>query len=157
MTNTNTNTTPAAPAAPAATVEELQRQYDATAANLAHIAKQLGVGPAALNQVLKAGGLYGKGVASTKSIANKVIHTYGRYACPHLTDEAGGQECVITAEQCRAYAHRSAPTAPREMKHWQACNQCAHKESSAPPVPRAVQPRKLIPITTAISEASDAP
>ena len=38
MTNTNTNTTPAAPAA---TVEELQRQYDATAAKLAQIAKQL--------------------------------------------------------------------------------------------------------------------
>ncbi|MEN5179224.1 hypothetical protein ABE501_05505 [Comamonas testosteroni] len=134
----------------------LKARADMPGAVQAHIAKQLGIGPAALNQVLKAGGLYGKGIASTKSIANKVIHTFGRYACPHLTGEASGEECVITAEQCRAYAHRPAPTAPREMKHWQACNRCVHKESSAPPLPRAVQHRKVIPITTASQEARDA-
>ncbi|MFE1573759.1 hypothetical protein ACFIQG_18355, partial [Comamonas odontotermitis] len=131
----------------------LQARVDQPGTVRAHIAKQLGIGPAALSQVLNASGEYGKGTASTSRIADKVTHTFGRYACPHLTDEASGEECVITAEQCRAYAHRPAPTAPREMKHWQACNRCVHKESSAPPVPRAVQHRKVIPITTAPQEA----
>ena len=134
----------------------LQARTEQPGAVRAHIAKQLGIGPAALSQVLNASGLYGTGVASTKSIANKVIHTFGRYACPHLTDEAGGEACVITAEQCRAYAHRAAPTAPREMKHWQACNHCAHKEASAPPVPHAVQHRKAVPITPIPQETNDA-
>lgn len=132
----------------------LQARVDQPGAVRAHIAKQLGIGPAALSQVLNASGLYGTGVASTKTIANKVVHTFGRYACPHLTDESGGDVQVITAEQCRTFAHRSAPTAPREMKHWQACNQCAHKEDSAPPIPRAVQPRKVIPISTLPKEVA---
>lgn len=133
----------------------LKARADMPGAVRAHIAKRLGIGPAALSQVLNASGEYGKGTASTSRIADKVIHTFGRYACPHLTDEAGGEDCVISAEQCRAYAHRPAPTAPREMKHWQACNRCAHKESCAPPVPRAIQHRKVIPITKT-PEAQDA-
>jgi hypothetical protein len=50
---------------------------------------------------------------------------------------------VITAEQCRGYAHRPAPTgSPRDMQHWQACNACPHKALTAPPEPREVKPRK---------------
>lgn len=118
----------------------------------AQIAKLLGISAAALSQVLNGSGCYGSGAAKTDRIAEKVIHTFGRYACPHLTDEAGGVEQVITAEQCRAYAHRNAPTSnPRDTQHWQACRQCKHRDASAPPVPRALQPRgsrKVIPITT---------
>ncbi|MEX8193592.1 hypothetical protein [Comamonas guangdongensis] len=116
----------------------------------AHMAKQLGISAAALSQVLNASGCYGNGTASTGRIAEKVIHTFGLYTCPHLTAEASGDDQVITAEQCRAFAHREAPTSsPREMQHWQACLQCPHREASAPPVPRALQPRggrKVIPL-----------
>ena len=132
----------------------LQARLEQTGAIRARVAKQLGISPAALSQVLNASGLYGTGVASTSGIANRVIHTFGRYSCPHLTDEAGGEVRVITADQCRAYAHRTAPTAPREMKHWQACNQCVHREASAPPVPRAMQARKVIPISATPREVA---
>ena len=127
----------------------------------AHIARQLGISAAALSQVLNSSGCYGNGTASTSRIAEKVVHTFGRYACPHLTAEAAGEDQVITAEQCRAFAHREAPTSsPREMQHWQACRQCKHREASAPPVPRALQPRgsrKVIPITTAQEDSNASP
>ena len=127
----------------------------------ADLARQLGISAAALSQVLNASGCYGNGKASTAHIAEKVIHTFGRYACPHLTAEAAGDDQVITAEQCRAFAHRDAPTSsPREMQHWQACRQCKHREASAPPVPRALQPRgsrKVIPITTAQEDSNASP
>ncbi len=97
-----------------------------------HIARELGISPGALSQVLNASGLYGNGQSSTSRIASRVIHTYGRYPCPYLTGEAAGQEQVITADQCRAYAHRPAPGSPREMKHWQACNACPHKAACTP-------------------------
>lgn len=111
------------------------------------VAKTLGISPATLSQVLNGSGEYGKGTASTARVADKVVHTFGRYVCPHLTEEAGGVSQEVTADQCRAHAHRSAPSTPRDMRHWQACNRCPHKAASAPPVARAVQPRsKVIPI-----------
>lgn len=112
------------------------------------VAKQLGISPATLSQVLNGSGLYGTGQASTERIADKVTHTFGRYTCPHLTEEAAGEPQVVTAEQCRGYAHSAPPTgSPRAMQHWQACRQCPHKAASAPPVPRAIHPRnKVIPI-----------
>ena len=113
----------------------------------AHIALALGISRTALSMILNGTGPYGEGQASTDRIAERVIHTYGRYVCPHLTEEAGGVSQEVTADQCRAHAHRSAPSTPRDMRHWQACNQCPHKAASAPPVARAVQPRnKVIPI-----------
>lgn len=112
------------------------------------VAKQLGISPATLSQVLNGSGLYGTGQASTERIADKVTHTFGRYTCPHLTEEAAGEPQVVTAGQCRGYAHSAPPTgSPRAMQHWQACRQCPHKTASAPPVPRAIHPRnKVIPI-----------
>jgi transcriptional regulator with XRE-family HTH domain len=108
----------------------------------AHIARQLGISPAALSQVLNGSGAYGSGAASTSRIADRVQRTFGRYPCPHLTAESSGDERVITAEQCRAFAHRPAPTAsPRDMQHWQACRQCPHREASAPPAPKEPQRR----------------
>ncbi|MDP3887045.1 hypothetical protein [Hydrogenophaga sp.] len=109
----------------------------------ARIAEQLGISSTALSMVINATGPYGTGAASTDRIAERVVHTFGRYACPHLTAEAGGEECVITADQCRAYAHRPPPTgSPRAMQHWQACRQCSHREASVPPVERIPVPRK---------------
>ena len=103
----------------------------------AHIALALGISRTALSMVLNGTGPYGEGKASTDRVAERVIHTYGRYVCPHLTEEEGGDERVITAEQCRAIAHRSPPTgSPRDMQHWQACRKCPHREASAPPIQR---------------------
>ena len=118
------------------------------------IAKQLGISPATLSQVLNGSGLYGTGQASTERIADKVTHTFGRYTCPHLTEEAAGEPQVVTAEQCRGYAHSAPPTgSPRAMQHWQACRQCKHLAASAPPMPRAMQRRNVIPLTPQNQEA----
>lgn len=109
------------------------------------IAGQLGISPAALSQVLNGSGEYGKGTASTRRIADRVEHTFGCYACPYLTEEDGGEEQVITADQCRLYAHCPPPIgSPRAMQHWQACRQCPHKAASAPPVARVVKPRTKV-------------
>jgi hypothetical protein len=108
-------------------------------------AQALGVSAPVVSQVLNGSGKYGRGEASTEHLAERVIHTFGRFPCPHLSEESGfgDQHVVITAEQCRAYAHRPAPTgSPREMKHWQSCNACPHKAHTAPPAPREVKPRK---------------
>ncbi|SDD57070.1 hypothetical protein SAMN05192589_107138 [Paracidovorax valerianellae] len=121
------------------------------------VARQLGISGAALSQVLNGSGKYGEGKASTAHIASRVEHTFGRYTCPHLTEEAGGEPQAVSAEQCRAFAHRSPPTgSPRAMQHWQACRQCPHKAASAPPQQRPVVPRKAIPISVQPMEASDA-
>lgn len=114
----------------------LQQRLQAASATQSAVARQLGISDGALSQVLRATGAYGTGAASTERIADRVIHTFGRYPCPHLSAEAG-EERVITAEQCRAYAHRPAPSAPRDMRHWQACRSCPHMAASAPPAPRA--------------------
>jgi hypothetical protein len=107
------------------------------------IAKALGISGTALSMVLNGTGPYGDGSASTVRIADRVRHTYGRYVCPHLTEESGGEPQDVTAEQCRAYAHCPPPTgSPRAMQHWQACRQCAHRAASAPPVERTPVPRK---------------
>lgn len=109
----------------------------------ARIAAQLGISNTALSMVMNGTGPYGDGSASTTRFAERVVHTFGRYACPHLTAEAGGEECVITADQCRGYAHRSPPTgSPRAMQHWQACRHCHHREASAPPIEKTPVPRK---------------
>ncbi|HRL97849.1 MAG TPA: hypothetical protein PLE22_00205 [Acidovorax sp.] len=125
----------------------LQSRTEGTQRTL--IAKQLGISPATLSQVLNGSGLYGTGQASTERIADKVLHTFGRYTCPHLTEEAAGEPQVVTAAQCRAYAHSAPPTgSPRAMQHWQACRQCPHKAASAPPALRDPQPRpkRFVPI-----------
>jgi DNA-binding transcriptional regulator YdaS (Cro superfamily) len=107
------------------------------------VADALGASPAQVSQVLNGTGKYGSGQCSTDRIAEKVLHTFGQFACPHLSEQANGQAIVITAEQCRGYAHRPAPTgSPRDMQHWQACNSCPHKAHTAPPKPREVKPRK---------------
>lgn len=106
------------------------------------VAKLLGVSSPTLSQVLNASGKYGSGQASTAAVALRVIHTFGNYACPHLSAEAGGTPKHISADQCRQWAHRPAPTgSPRDVQHWQSCQTCPHKAASAPPVARPLVPR----------------
>lgn len=117
---------------------------DAAAKNMKkkEVAAALGVSAPQLSQVMNGTGKYGTGEASTRKLGDKVLHTFGRYTCPHLTEQAG-QPTEVTAEQCRSHAHRPAPAgSPRDMQFWQACNACPHKAHSAPPVVRDPQPRK---------------
>lgn len=108
----------------------------------AEVARRLGVSAPTVYQVFNGTGLYGTGAASTARLSVKVLHVLGSYACPHLTEQSG-RERVITADQCRTYAHRPAPIgSPGDLAHWQACRKCPHRALSAPPTPRVPMPRK---------------
>lgn len=95
------------------------------------VALRLGLSKGAISQVLNGTGLYGQGVVSTAHIAQRVMHVFDRFPCPHLSSESVEGEVVITSAQCRAWAHRPPPTSsPREIQHWQACQHCPHKQMS---------------------------
>lgn len=103
------------------------------------VSKQLGLSDATVSQVLNGTGLYGTGTASTKRIAERVVNTYANWPCPFLGEEG---ERVISAAECRSYAHRDAPTtSPRDLQHWRACRECPMKSRSAPPEVRVSSPR----------------
>jgi len=108
------------------------------------VALALRVSAPVISQVLNGSGKYGSGEASTAKVADRVTHTFGRFQCPHLSEQSvTGEPVVITADQCRFYAHRPAPIgSPRDMQHWQSCNGCPHKAHTAPVGPREVKPRK---------------
>lgn len=107
----------------------------------ARVAEMLGVSAPALSQVLNGSGKYGSGEAKTDRFGERVIHVFGRYECPHLTEQ-NGESTVIEATQCAFNAHRPPPIgSPRDMQFWQACNACKHKAASAPVTAREVKPR----------------
>lgn len=106
------------------------------------VATRLGVSAPLLSQVLNGSGKYGTGQAGTGRFGERVVHTFGRYQCPHLSEQNGAPK-VIDADECRVFAHRPAPVgSPRDMQHWQACNTCPHKAATAPVPPREIKPRK---------------
>lgn len=110
--------------------------------NTAAVALRLGVSAPLLYQVLSGTGEYGKGTASTKRLADKVLHQLGSYPCPHLSEQHE-EERVITSDECRRYAHRAPPTgSPRELRHWQACRRCVHFTAAAPPQQRPTTTRR---------------
>lgn len=114
------------------------------------IARRLGVAQPTVCQVLNGSGLYGTGQAGTARMAEKVVHLLGQYACPHLSEQHNAPR-VISADECRVYAHRNPPIgSPRDLAHWQACRKCPHFALSAPPLPREPKPRKK-------AAAADAP
>lgn len=118
------------------------------------VAEALGVSAPLLSQVLNGSGKYGTGEASTAKLADRVMHTFGRYDCPHLSEQNGAPH-VITSDECRVFAHRPAPVgSPRDMQHWQACNTCPHKAHTAPAAPREVKPRKARATEAPISSPS---
>lgn len=120
------------------------------------VAVYLGVSGSTVTQVLNGTGLYGTGKASTHRIADKVIHKFGQFECPHLT-ERFGEPRVISADECRTHAHRATPPigSPQALLHWRACNGCQHKPLSAPGTPREPKPRrKAIPIHPLPKEAA---
>lgn len=106
------------------------------------LAKRLGVAQPTVCQVLNGSGLYGTGQASPARLAEKVVHLLGQYVCPHLSEQHG-ESRVISADECRVYAHRNPPIgSPRDLAHWQACRRCPHFALSAPAGERVVKPRK---------------
>lgn len=110
--------------------------------NKAAVAERLGVSAPLVYQVLSGTGEYGKGTASTKRIADKVLHQLGSYPCPHLSEQHE-EVRVISSDECRRYAHRAPPTgSPRELRHWQACRKCPHFTPAAPPQPRPPTTRR---------------
>lgn len=105
------------------------------------LADALGVSPSTVGQVLSGGGLYGTGQASTARVAQLVVHKLGHFECPHLTERFGAPR-VISADECRSYAHRATPPigSPQALLHWRACGACPHKPLSAPAAPRVPRP-----------------
>lgn len=107
------------------------------------VAAELGVSQGTVSQVLRGTGLYGTGKASTVHIARRVLDTYSHWECPFLSDD---EPRTVTSAECRAFAHRPAPTSsPRNLAHWRACQQCPMKARSAPPVARPHKPRPRHP------------
>lgn len=111
--------------------------------NKSRVALRLGVSAAAVGQVLNGSGNYGNGKASPAKLAERVLHKFGSYECPHLT-EMFAEPRVITADECRTHAHRETVPigSPGAMAHWRACNTCPHKPLAAPAVPKVPKPRK---------------
>lgn len=119
------------------------------------VARQLARSPSLVNQVIKGGGAYGTGAASTDKFAQRVLDTFGNWPCPYLGD--GGADRVISSTQCRTYAHRDAPTgSPRDLAHWRACRTCPNKARSAPPAHRPVVPRPRQADATSTAPSGDA-
>lgn len=113
------------------------------------VAELLNVSAPLLSQVINRSGKYGTGEASTDKVAEKVLHTFGSWECPHLTEQ-NNEPKLLSPDECRVFAHRPPPIgSPRDIQHWQACTKCSHKAFTAPPVPRESKPRKsrVIPIT----------
>lgn len=107
------------------------------------VARALGVSRSAVCQILNGSGRYGAGTVSTDRIADRVVRTFDRFECPHLSQQAEpGQIVIVTAEECRGHAHRPLPGgSPRALQHWLACRQCPQKDANAPSVVREVAPR----------------
>lgn len=112
----------------------------------AKVAARLGVSGSTVSQVLRGSGEYGTGRAKTDRLFERVVHKFGSYECPHLT-EMYAEPRVITAAECRSYAHRATPPigSPGLMSHWRACATCPHKALSAPAAPKPPVPRKKAP------------
>jgi len=99
------------------------------------VALRMGVSPATVGQVMNGSGAYGDGTASTAKVAVLVMHKFGQFECPHLS-ERFAEPRVISASECRQHAHQPAPPigSPQALLHWRACSTCPHKALSAPAV-----------------------
>lgn len=124
---------------------ELLRQA-ASRETKAKVAARLGVSGSTVGQVLNGSGLYGTGEASTRRIADLVLHKFGSFECPHLS-ERFAEPRVISAAECRSYAHRETVPigSPQALNHWRACSTCPHKPLSAPAQPKEPKPRRKAP------------
>lgn len=80
------------------------------------VADQLGVSRTMVSLVVK-GTYHGR----MDKFERLVLDALDGFACPHLGSR-------VTANACRGYALREAPTSSaREARHWRACQACPHK------------------------------
>jgi hypothetical protein len=83
----------------------------------AQVARELGVSATAVSLLLAE-----KYPARTDKLADRVLLRYGRIHCPYLDEE-------IAFSACRDHHDRPAPTSsPFAMRHWRACQSCAHNK-----------------------------
>jgi len=86
------------------------------ASSITAIADKLDMSRTSISLVLS-----GKYPAKTDKIAAKVLDMFARITCAHTSVE-------ITHAECRALSTSSVPTSsPQAMRHWRACQSCAHK------------------------------
>ncbi|MBP9101482.1 MAG: helix-turn-helix transcriptional regulator [Nitrosomonas sp.] len=99
-------------------VEAYNAQFRNGKGGIKKAAEQLGVSRSTISLILS-----GQYIASSEHVAKKVLEVFARVQCPHL-----GQD--ISNQQCRENSSREAPTSsPRAMKHWRACQSCAHNQN----------------------------
>lgn len=86
------------------------------ATSMTAVASKLEVSRTTISLVLS-----GKYPAKTDKIAAKVLDMFARITCVHTCVE-------ITHAECRALSTSAVPTSsPQAMRHWRACQSCAHK------------------------------
>lgn len=57
----------------------------------------------------------------TDAFATRVLERFDTVDCPHLAQS-------LTSSACRQYASRPCPiNSSREVRHWRACQGCAHR------------------------------
>jgi len=60
--------------------------------------------------------------AKIDKVCARVLNAYARLTCPHTGIE-------ISYAACRTLSSSAVPTSsPQAMRHWRACQSCAHKE-----------------------------
>lgn len=68
--------------------------------------------------------LNGEPFGKPANLEKLVRDCFERYACPYL-----GRE--ISKAECTKYTGKTVPTSsPHAVRHWRACQTCAHKEKS---------------------------
>lgn len=82
------------------------------------VANKVGYSRSALSTYLA--GTYPAG--STDKLEAAILKSLAdRHACPHLRRE-------VSPAECRGYADRPMPMSnPAALRHWQACQDCAHR------------------------------
>lgn len=139
-------------------IEILRDDVRATG-SITKTAERVGVSRGAISAILNktASSPYANGKSSTERIAQRVMNTIGRIACPFLS-ELHGTEYRITGLECRETAGRErAPTnSPRAMAHWRACQGCDKRVAPAPE-PVQVKPVASTPRRSRAIEQPEAP
>lgn len=96
------------------------------------VARRLGVSGSLVSQIRNGSGFYGQAEAPAPlAFAARVMGIYGSWRCPYLSEQYE-EDRALTADQCRAYAHRPPATSPMAIEHWRACHQCPQKALTAP-------------------------
>lgn len=94
-------------------------QAAVAATSKAQVAETLGVSRTVVSLIAA-----GKYPAKTDRFAARVMEAYGKVICPFLDAE-------ISMAACKEYHTGATPTSsPRAMRHWRACQTCAHNPNN---------------------------